>query len=188
MNEVLKFDLGGTRKRTLPGFKIVNLVGDCDVHADITDLDKFAEDNTVDEFYLSHTLEHIPILKYHQFLLDMKRKLKVGGKIRVTQSDAESVIKMWVNGELTFRSMRGILFPPANRAEISTLLQHQSMWSEEELIKDFEAIGMIAENYDAGSWKFDVDDDIIPNATREDFGKRIKNLGVIAVKQCKERN
>jgi hypothetical protein len=56
------------------------------------------------------------------------------------------------------------------------------MWSQEELIKDLESIGMKAEGFDAGYWQYDVDDDIMPDETKLDFGKSIPNLGVIATK------
>jgi hypothetical protein len=56
------------------------------------------------------------------------------------------------------------------------------MWSQEELVKDFQALGMQAKGFDAGFWLYDVDDDLIPEETKKDFGKEIPNLGVIATK------
>lgn len=180
MNE-LKFDLGG-RGYGKNGYKTVNLAAKCDIYENVLYLDKFCDDNTVTEFYLSHTVEHIPVTHYKQFLIDLKRKLILGGVIRVIQTDVGKLIKMWVNGDISFRAMRAPIFTPASRCHDNLLQQHQSMWSAEELIKDFESIGMAAESFDAGYWKYDLDDDLIPEETKKDFGKHIPNLGVIGTK------
>ena len=177
----LKFNLGGIGKGGQE-YKTVNLAEICDIDANIMDLDSFCEDGTVDEFYLSHTLEHISILEYKKFLLHMKQKLKDGGRIKVIQTDIGRLIKLWTDGNITFRTMRAPIFTPATRCDSNILQQHQSMWSQEELIKDFNSIGMKAEGFDAGHWQYDVEDDIIPEDTKKDFGKDIPNLGVIATK------
>lgn len=177
----LKFNLGGIGKGGQE-YKTVNLAEICDIDANIMDLDSFCKDGTVDEFYLSHTLEHISILEYKKFLLHMKQKLKDGGRIKVIQTDIGRLIKLWTDGNITFRTMRAPIFTPATRCDSNILQQHQSMWSQEELIKDFNAIGMEAEGFDAGYWQYDVEDDIIPEDTKKDFGKDIPNLGVIATK------
>lgn len=177
---MLKFNLGGIGVNT--EYQTVNLAELCDIHADIMDLDSFCEDGTVDEFFLSHTLEHIPVTHYRNFLEHMKRKLKTGGIIRVVQTDAGKLIDMWVKGKISFRSMRTPIFTPANRCSTNALQQHQSMWSEEELKRDFELLGFRTESFKAGSWKYDVDDDLYPEDTEPDKGKDIPNLGVIAIK------
>jgi predicted SAM-dependent methyltransferase len=179
--EKLKFNLGGIGQGG-EEYRTVNLAEACDIHANIMDLDSFCEDDSVDEFYLSHTLEHIPVTEYKNFLLHMKKKLKNGGKIKVIQTDVGKLIKMWVDGHISFRTMRTPIFTPANRCELNILQQHQSMWSQEELIKDFQSIGFKAEGFDAGYWEYDVDDDLITMDTIKDFGKHIPNLGVIATK------
>ena len=176
----LKFNLGGIGKGG--EYKTVNLAEVCDIEANIMDLDSFCDDNSVDEFFLSHTLEHIPVTEYKKFLLHLKQKLKEGGKIKIVQTDIGRLIKMWVDGKITFRTMRAPIFTPATRCKSNILQQHQSMWSQEELIKDFESIGLTAEGFDAGFWQYDVEDDLLPQETKVDFGKDIPNLGVIATK------
>lgn len=176
----IRFNLGGIGIGT--EYTTVNLAEVCDIHADIMDLDSFCEDNSVDEFYLSHTLEHIPVIKYKDFVLHLKRKLKKGGIIRVLQTDVGKLIHMWINGDISFRTMRTPIFTPANRCDINNLQQHQSMWSEEELMKDFKSFGFKVTKFDAGAWFYDVDDDILPDETEKDKGKQIPNLGVIATK------
>jgi len=176
----IKFNLGGIGKGS--EYKTVNLAEVCDIEANIMDLDSFCEDGTVDEFFLSHTLEHISVLQYKSFLFHMIRKLKTGGIIKVIQTDTGKLIKMWVDGKISFRAMRAPIFTPASRCDSNILQQHQSMWSQEELIKDFQSLGMRAESFDAGFWQYDIDDDMLPEETKKDFGKDIPNLGVIATK------
>jgi predicted SAM-dependent methyltransferase len=179
---MIKYDLGGIGYGK-NGYKTVNLAAKCDIYENIIELDKFCEDDSVDEFYLSHTVEHIPVTHYKQFLLDLKRKLKIGGSIKVIQSDVGEIIKLWTNNEISFRTMRATIFTPASRCHDNLLQQHQSMWSAEELVKDFQSIGMTATTFDAGYWKYDLIDDLLPAETERDFGKHIPNLGVIA-KKC----
>ena len=181
MSKILKFDLGGIGYGK-DGYKTVNLAATCDIYSNIMELDNFCEDSTVDEFFLSHTVEHIPVTQYKDFLLRMKRKLKSGGAIKVIQTDVGRLIKMWIEGEISFRTMRTPIFTPASRCYDNLLQQHQSMWNAEELVKDFQSIGLSAEEFDAGFWKYDLDDDLIPEETKKDFGKKIPNLGVIATK------
>jgi predicted SAM-dependent methyltransferase len=176
----IKFNLGGIGKNG--EYTTVNLAEICDIKANIMDLDSFCKDNTVSEFFMSHTLEHISVIHYKDFLLDLHRKLKTGGIIRVIQTDVGRLMKMWVDGDISFRTMRAPIFTPASRCDSNILQQHQSMWSQEELIKDFQSIGMEAEGFDAGYWYFDIDDDIIPEDTKPDFHKPIPNLGVVAKK------
>jgi predicted SAM-dependent methyltransferase len=176
----IKFNLGGIGRGS--EYKTVNLAETCDIEANIMDLDSFCEDGTVDEFFLSHTLEHISLLQYKSFLLHMIRKLKMGGIIKVIQTDVGRLIEMWTEGEISFRVMRAPIFTPANRCKSNILQQHQSMWSQEELIKDFQSLGMEAIGFDAGFWQYDVDDDFLPEETKKYFGKNIPNLGVIAKK------
>ena len=179
---MIKFNLGGIGVGGQE-YKTVNLAEVCDIKANIMDLDSFCADNQVDEFFLSHTLEHITVTEYKNFLLNMKKKLKVGGKIKIIQTDIGRLIKMWTEGKISFRTMRAPIFTPATRCKENILQQHQSMWSQEELIKDFESIGMKAEGFDAGYWQYDVYDDILPKETEIDFGKNIPNLGIIATKK-----
>ena len=177
----MKFDLGGVGKGT-NGYTTVNLGTYADIKADIMNLDSFCEDNSVDEFYMSHTLEHVPVIHYADFVRNLIKKLKVGGTIKVIQTDVGEVVKMWTRGELLFRSARTTIFTPANRCYNNILQQHQSMWTADELRRDFEFFGMKAETFDAGSWSYDMQDDLCTNETQVDHGKQIPNLGVIATK------
>ncbi|MCK9441037.1 MAG: hypothetical protein M0Q13_06415 [Methanothrix sp.] len=71
---MLKFDLGGTKDHD--DYISVNLSGYANIKSNILDLDNFCNDNTVDEFYMSHTYEHINPIDTPLFLKNVLRKLK----------------------------------------------------------------------------------------------------------------
>jgi predicted SAM-dependent methyltransferase len=177
----MKYDLGGIGKNGK--YITVNLIDDCDIKHDITDLDGFiSEDNSIDEFKLIHTLEHIPIIKYKNFLYDLKRKLKVKGKIIVVLTDAEAVIKQWINGKLSFRAMKKTLFPPSEWVKDNPFMSHQNMWSEADLIEDFESVGFFVKTFDAGYWDYDLPDEFFPESQLKYWAIDIKNIGIEAYK------
>lgn len=178
----VKYDLGGVWPRG--GYITVNLVPGADRCCDITDLDRLhAADGEVEEFLLSHTLEHVPATKYVQFLRDLHRKLRPGGAVVVVQTDAGRVIQDYTAGRLTFRSMRSTLFPPEDRLRANPLNAHQNMWSAEELARDFRAVGFEAAVFNAGTWPLDTWDPLYPGDLQRDHGKPIWNLGVRATKR-----
>jgi hypothetical protein len=159
------------------GFVTVNLHDECDLRADVTELDSFCADDSVDEFLLSHTLEHIYPTKYKRFLQDLHRKLVPGGRVTVIQTDVEQVLRLWVEGKLNWRSMRSTIFTPATRLH-NPYNVHYGMWSAAELCRELECVGFRTETFDAGSWPFDMLDDLLPEYTRACHGVRIGNLGV----------
>ena len=176
-----KYDLGGVWPR--PGYITVNLVPGADRHCDITDLDLLHVDGEAEEFLLVHTLEHIPVTKYVKFLRDLHRKLRPGGAVVVVQTDTDRVIRDYVAGRLSFRSMRSTLFTPEDRVSDNSLQAHQNMWSAEELARDFRAVGFDAAVFDAGTWGFDMWEPLYPGDLTVDHGKPIWNLGVRATKR-----
>jgi predicted SAM-dependent methyltransferase len=178
----LRYDLGGYKSAAQERLT-VNLAGNSDVQHDIRELDAFiSEDAVVDEFYLSHTLEHIPVVDYGKFLRDLYRKLRTFGRVIVIQTDAGEVLRAWSSGQLSFRAMRATLFPPAAQIRKNALHMHHSMWTAEELAEDFRTVGFIAETFDAGAWPYDQLDELLPAETRPYFGFPIRNLGVLATK------
>jgi len=178
----IKFDLGGVHK-SRDGWQSVNLGNvNCDIQADILDLDAFCQDGTVDEFALVHTLEHVPIPLYSKFLRDMLRKLKPGGMVMVQQTDAAEVMRMWQCGVLSFRAMRCCLFPPAERIKQNRYQQHMNCWGPEEMGDDFRACGYAAYSLFASpfAWPFDTRDEFDDLA--DDQGTLIPNFRIEAVK------
>ena len=181
MTAPLKYDLGGTSRRD--GYVTVNFMPGADRRQDILELDRLhPADGEIDEFLLEHTLEHVPVTRYLAFLRDLHRKLKIGGRVVVVQTDAEAVIRQYVAGRLSFRTMRATLFTPEDRVRDNPLQIHHSMWSARELARDFAALGFEVTTFDAGSWSFDMHDALFEEDLRRDHGKRIANLGVRATR------
>ncbi|HRT97588.1 MAG TPA: hypothetical protein P5532_24540 [Planctomycetota bacterium] len=179
----MRYDLGGIGKGR-EGCLTVNLVEPCDIVHDITDLDGFIPgDGGVEEFRLVHTLEHVHPTKYRQFLLDLRRKLRWGGEVRVVQSDVGAVLRQWLRGELPWRAMRTVLFTPEHVLREEPLRVHYNMWTQEELARDFEACGFRVTAFDAGSWRYDHLDPFFPEETLRCHGTPILNLGVLATKE-----
>lgn len=79
--EVIKYDLAcGQNKQE--GFIGVDIAGDCDIKFDLTKFPwKFAKDNSVDELFVSHYIEHTPDLI--KFMDECHRILKPGGKLSI---------------------------------------------------------------------------------------------------------
>jgi len=179
-----RFDLGGVGSS--PGWTTVNLNAPADWQRDIVDLDALIpEDESVEAFRLHHTLEHIPITAYRLYLHQLHRKLRPGGWVEIVLTDAGEVIRQWVRGELSFRSMRSTLFPPADRIRNNPLNFHQNMWSAAELTRDLQTVGFDVETFDAGAWGLDTTDEFFPGDLRADWGKPIRNLGLRAIKRSR---
>lgn len=176
-----RFDLGGVGSHA--GWATVNLNAPADVAHDIIDLDVLApQDESVEAFRLSHTLEHVPVTAYPRFLRHLYRKLKPGGSVEIVLTDAGEVIRQWTRGELSFRSMRSTLFTPADRVGANPLNLHQNMWTADELTRDLRAVGFDVQPFDAGSWGLDMTDEFCPGDLLADRGKPIRNLGLRATK------
>jgi len=177
----VRFDLGGigqNGERTT-----VNLAGNPDIFHNFLDLNGFCEDGSVDEFYMSHALEHIPNDRYQEFLLGLLRKLKPGGAVRVVQTDIKSSLQLYASGVMSFRAVRTVILTPAERIRQNPLHQHHNMWGVEELMEDFQAVGFSpVESFDAGTWWFDMKDDLFPGELEKFWGTPIPNLGVAAWK------
>jgi hypothetical protein len=176
-----RYDLGGAVPRR--GYVSVPCTGrgsDCG----LLDVDAIHRgDGEVDEFLLEHRLDHVPVTRYVRFLTDMHRKLRVGGALVVIQTDADAVIRQYMRGEISFRSMRATLFTPDDRVRDNPHNLHHSMWSAGELARDLGALGFDARVFDAGSWGFDMADALYPDDLARDHGKRIARFGVRGIKR-----
>jgi predicted SAM-dependent methyltransferase len=65
-----------------------------DINLDIYDLSKF-NDNTVDEIYISHVLEHIKRNNMLNIIIEFNRLLKKNGVLRIAVPDFEKVVKIY---------------------------------------------------------------------------------------------
>lgn len=185
---MIKFDLGGLHKHE--DYISVNLMGNPAIKTDITDLDSFCKDNSVDEFFMSHTFEHIPLLDIKTFLEKILRKLKIGGCFRIKHTDIKACLELYKEGKLDFKAIRNLIFTPINRRMIEyyyktgkDLNAHKWMWGHEELIEELLFYGFSkCEKFEAGFWIFDFEN-YFPNDNMENFyNVKIPNLGVCAYK------
>lgn len=80
-DQPIKYDLAcGQNKQE--GFIGVDIAGDADIKADLTQFPwKFAKDNSADELFVSHYIEHTPNLI--KFMDECFRILKPGGKLTI---------------------------------------------------------------------------------------------------------
>ncbi len=72
-----------------------NNTGGVDLVCDILQLP--FPNNSVDEIYLSHVFEHLPINKTYVGIDEWKRVLKVGGSIEIRIPDLENEVKLWLD-------------------------------------------------------------------------------------------
>ena len=84
----MKLHIGGEEKKE--GWKILNIQkkNDVDFIGNITDLSQF-EDNSIEEIYASHVLEHIAQKSIKKTLVGIHRILKDDGKFYVSVPDME---------------------------------------------------------------------------------------------------
>ena len=95
----MKLDVGSGTKQA-PGYKTVDQYCDADYQLDITELDKFFDENSIDEIRSSHSLEHLPRSKVDATLRSWLKILKPGGVCWIDVPDMASVGKLLYEAEL----------------------------------------------------------------------------------------
>ena len=101
MKEALRLHIGGREPR--PGWKILNIMPgpDVDFVGNCTSLDQF-EDDSVEEIYASHVLEHLGFrFDLPNALAEFHRVLAPGGVARISVPDMDVLCKMMVHPQLT---------------------------------------------------------------------------------------
>ena len=108
--ETLKINIGGQAAKS--GWKILNILPAdyVDYLRDCTDLSCF-EDDSVDEFYASHVLEHLGYTgELPRTLQELNRALKPGGVLRISVPDLEVLCRLFLerqySAEVRFDIMR----------------------------------------------------------------------------------
>ena len=105
----MKLHIGGEEKKE--GWKILNIQQkpDVDFIGDITDLGQF-EDNSIDEIYASHVVEHVAQKKVETTLKGIHRVLKDSGKFYVSVPDMDILCKIYLDPKappkVKFHTMR----------------------------------------------------------------------------------
>jgi ubiquinone/menaquinone biosynthesis C-methylase UbiE len=105
---MLQINIGGTKKWNLVDeavrekWKVLDLAGTPDFHHDLNSGEPLPlDDNSVNAFYCSHTLEHVRHWLVVPLLRDMRRCLVPGGMIRIVVPDIERLIKIYQNTDDT---------------------------------------------------------------------------------------
>lgn len=95
----MKLHIGGKQKKE--GWKILNIQSKdgVDFIGDITDLSQF-EDNSIDEIYASHVVEHVDQNKIEGTLKGIHRILKDGGKFYISVPDMDILCRIFVGKEV----------------------------------------------------------------------------------------
>jgi len=95
----MKVNVGGQKNRSKGPFSdwvIVDIQDGAEVCMDITKSPLPFDNNTVDAFYSSHTLEHIPACSVHKILKELYRCLKPKHLVRLVVPDIDKAIKWYV--------------------------------------------------------------------------------------------
>ena len=92
----MKLHIGGEEKKD--GWKILNIQqkNDVDFIGDITDLSQF-EDNSIEEIYASHVVEHVAQKDVEKTLKGIHRILKDNGKFYVSVPDMDLLCKIFID-------------------------------------------------------------------------------------------
>ncbi|MHA2120008.1 MAG: class I SAM-dependent methyltransferase [Promethearchaeota archaeon] len=103
---MLNVNIGGTKnwKKINPKirrqWKVMDIAGDPDYKYDLNSRKSFPiNDKSVDNYYMSHTLEHIDKNNVIFVLLEIRRTLKSGGLIRIVVPDIKMAIIYYIKGD-----------------------------------------------------------------------------------------
>lgn len=94
-----RLHIGGREAKA--GWKVLNIQpGDCvDYVGDIQDLSQFVDDSW-DEIYASHVLEHVSQVRVLPTLKGLHRILKPGGKIMLSVPDLEILCRLFIHPQM----------------------------------------------------------------------------------------
>jgi len=137
----MKLNLG-CEKFKLAGF--VNIDKDENMKPDIVADALYLpyEDNSIDEIYAGHLLEHFSHTE--NVLKEWRRVLKEGGRITITVPDIEKALNMYKEERLTLTWLNDVVFGDTNRAlqnhhQVFTkdiLLDYMKIFKEMSLLED----------------------------------------------------
>lgn len=105
----------GCGKRYIPGYTHIDVAAfdHIDYKCDISDMKNIMQDNTADEIYACHVLEHFLRHDILKVLLEWNRVLKPGGVVRIAVPDLEACIKLYLNStdnQFGAEHIQGLLF------------------------------------------------------------------------------
>lgn len=150
----------GARLAKIPFFKAINgKVGffnlDWDERIFLHDLTKRFpwDDQSVDEVYSSHTLEHLSKAEGRDFLRECHRVLKKNSVLRIVVPDLKSFVDSYLNAEMSaddFVQNLGVLYGTRNQSNLKQKLApfyqfpHKCMYDTPTLVRIMTEIGFEA--------------------------------------------
>jgi len=129
---MLKINVGGTKgwKKVDPkireSWKVMDSSRSPDIKYDLNSSDSILlEDNSVDYYYTSHTLEHVETFNLPFVFKELHRTLKPGGKLRIVVPDFAYAAKLYVTYDKELESKK---YPTKVDSLPPTLLGHLMAW------------------------------------------------------------
>lgn len=104
----MKLNIGGQKgrktldKHGVKGWTILDVRKGCEILHDVHEGPMPIEDNSVEAIYTSHTFEHIFPDKLSDVLLDCRRVLQPGGKIRIVVPDIDRAVRAYAKGDVKY--------------------------------------------------------------------------------------
>jgi len=136
MSDSLRLHIGG--KQAHPDWKILDVEArpEVDIVCDAADLSQFA-DNSVDQIYASHVLEHFFYAlngELLQVLAEWKRVLKPGGQLLISVPDLQKLCWLYLNPQ----------FDPLERHHIMRMMfgGQTNQYDVHKVGLDFEVLGL----------------------------------------------
>lgn len=136
----LKLDIGCGSIENHRGedFTTVDLFVDADIKASAESIP--LPDNSVDEIWCSHMLEHIACVKINPTLMEWRRILKVGSRAIIQVPNFDYIARYWFIGENRTWAEQMIFGNQANEGEF-----HKTAWTASVLKADLESAGFVVE-------------------------------------------
>ncbi len=135
--ESLRLNVGSGNKR-IEGFTNVDLDGEADIHADVTDIP--LPDNCADEIIAIHVLEHLERWNAPKALAEWYRLLKPGEILIIELPDIIKCCKNLLNNVRDEDSIHGIYGDPSQQ---NPLMCHRWGYTEKELTGLLEKAGFV---------------------------------------------
>lgn len=123
-----------------PGYKRLDIDEKCkpDYLLDIRDLSSIPDDS-VEEIYTAHTIEHIMLFELFPTIRGFCRILKPGGKITVIVPDSETVSQDWVSGKIPGNYFEKIMLGAQPNA--TPYMSHKQIFWPRKLIRFLDITG-----------------------------------------------
>lgn len=174
----------GCGKLLLEGYTNIDLASKADVCHDIKSFEDMYDNNTIDEIYICHVLEHFSRREIINVLTEYNRILKLGGTLRIAVPDFDAVIDMYNSDKRNVYDLMGLLYG-GQRNELD---YHKIVFTFDTLKNVLECCGFTdVAKYDA--WEFlgetldDYSKSYLPHMDR--INGKLVSLNVIC-KKCRE--